>query len=256
MNDFAPELGPAGDPVVLLVEDDGHVRELVRDALGVSGFTVRTASTGRGALECADGERPDIVVLDADLPDLDGFAVARRLGHAGDRPPVLFLTGPDTGADRLAGLTAGGDDHVPKPFSLEEVVLRIRAVLRRTSPRKAPPDDALLRYADLELDEEAHAVRRAGRPIHLSPTQFCLLRYLMVNAGRVVSKAQILDRVWHYGFEGDGRIVESYISYLRRKVDAEGPPLIHTSRGAGYCLRRPGRADHTPPGPSRMTRRG
>lgn len=149
---------------------------------------------------------------------------------------MLFLTAKDAVSDRIAGLTAGGDDYVTKPFSLEEVVLRLRAILRRMRPAQEQADDGVLRYADLELDEQARTVRRAGRPIHLSPTEFSLLRYLMINAERVVSKAQILDRVWDYDFEGESRIVESYISYLRRKIDADGPPLIHTLRGVGYWL--------------------
>jgi two-component system OmpR family response regulator len=183
---------------------------------------------------------PDIVVLDVMLPDLDGFEVARTLRAMHHHLPVLFLTARDAVEDRIAGLTVGGDDYVTKPFSLEEVVLRLRAILRRTRAegervRPAPS----LRYADLVLDEDAHEVYRADRPIRLSPTEFNLLRYLMVNAEKVVSKAQILDRVWHYDFGGDGRIVESYISYLRRKIDVRGPSLIHTVRGVGYSLRLP-----------------
>jgi two-component system OmpR family response regulator len=184
--------------------------------------------------------RPDIVVLDVMLPDFDGFEVARMLRGVQERLPVLFLTARDGVADRIAGLTVGGDDYVTKPFSLEEVVLRLRAILRRTRDGQRPgPTPGLLSYADLVLDEDAHQVSRAGRPVRLSPTEFNLLRYLMVNAEKVVSKAQILDRVWHYDFGGDGRIVESYISYLRRKIDAEGAPLIHTVRGVGYSLRLP-----------------
>ncbi|MEV4477580.1 response regulator transcription factor [Nonomuraea sp. NPDC049504] len=224
-------------PVVLVVDDERNIRELLLDALELNGFRVRTAASGSQALLSVGRQRPDLILLDVMLPDLDGFAVAQRLRPDGGGPPVLFLTARDTVADRIAGLTAGGDDYVTKPFSLEEVVLRIRAILRRTGAREAPCDDGLLRYADLELDEETHAVRRSGRHIHLSPTEFALLRYLMINAERVVSKPQILDRVWCHGFGADSRIVESYISYLRRKIDAEGRPLIHTLRGVGYSLR-------------------
>jgi two-component system, OmpR family, response regulator len=174
------------------------------------------------------------------LPDIDGFSLARSLRTVHDRLPVLFLTARGAVEDRIAGLTAGGDDYVTKPFSLEEVVLRLWAILRRTGGgTDVPQDDGIVRYADLVLDEDAHEVRRAGRLVQLSPTEFNLLRYLMVNAERVVSKPQILDRVWSYGFGGDGRIVESYISYLRRKIDSVEPPLIHTIRGIGYSLRLP-----------------
>jgi two-component system, OmpR family, response regulator len=224
-------------PVVLVVDDEPNIRELLFDALELNGFRVRTAATGTQALASVGRERPDLILLDVMLPDLDGFAVAQRLRQDGGGPPVLFLTARDTVADRIAGLSAGGDDYVTKPFSLEEVVLRIRAILRRTGPREEACDDGLLRYADLEMDEETHVVRRAGRRVHLSPTEFGLLRYLMINAERVISKSQILDRVWDHGFGTDSRIVESYISYLRRKIDAEGPPLIHTLRGVGYSLR-------------------
>ncbi|TDC03560.1 response regulator transcription factor [Nonomuraea longispora] len=233
----APSPRPADDPVVLVVDDEPNIRELLQDALELNGFAVRTAASGTQALVRVGEERPDLIVLDVMLPDLNGFAVAQRLRPDGGGPPVLFLTARDTVADRIAGLTVGGDDYVTKPFSLEEVVLRIRAILRRTSPREQAHDDGLLRYADLELDEETHVVRRAGRHVHLSPTEFALLRYLMINAERVVSKPQILDRVWDHGFGTDSRIVESYISYLRRKIDVVGPPLIHTLRGVGYSLR-------------------
>ncbi|MFI9596077.1 response regulator transcription factor [Nonomuraea sp. NPDC052265] len=221
---------------VLVVDDEPNIRELLSEALELNGFAVRTASDGRRALEEVARERPDILVLDVMMPGMDGFAVARRLRETGDSPLVLFLTAKDAVSDRIAGLTAGGDDYVTKPFSLEEVVLRLRAIMRRMRPAADQLDDGVLRYADLELDEQAHTVRRAGRPIHLSPTEFSLLRYLMINAERVVSKAQILDRVWDFDFDGESRIVESYISYLRRKIDADGPPLIHTLRGVGYRL--------------------
>ncbi|MEU6716559.1 response regulator transcription factor [Nonomuraea sp. NPDC046802] len=221
---------------VLVVDDEPNIRELLSEALELNGFAVRTASDGRQALEEVARERPDIIVLDVMMPGMDGFAVARRLREAGDSPLVLFLTAKDAVSDRIAGLTAGGDDYVTKPFSLEEVVLRLRAIMRRMRPAEEQFDDGVLRYADLELDGQAHIVRRAGRPIHLSPTEFSLLEYLMINAERVVSKAQILDRVWDFDFDGESRIVESYISYLRRKIDVEGQPLIHTLRGVGYRL--------------------
>ncbi|HET9138045.1 response regulator transcription factor [Actinophytocola sp.] len=224
--------------MVLVVDDEPNILELLSAALRLSGFGVVSADSGAAAVAAAREHRPDIVVLDVMLPDIDGFEVARKLRGTDEALPVLFLTARDGVADRIAGLTAGGDDYVTKPFSLEELVLRLRAILRRTrSPR---PDAAgLLSYADLMLDEDAHQVTRAGRPVALSPTEFNLLRYLMVNAEKVVSKAQILDRVWQYDFSGDGRIVESYISYLRRKIDTGRRPLIHTVRGVGYSLRAP-----------------
>lgn len=225
---------------VLVVDDEPNILELLSAALRLSGFTVRAAPTAADALRAARGARPDIVVLDVMLPDLDGFSLARQLRGEHDGLPVLFLTARDAVQDRIAGLTAGGDDYVSKPFSLEEVVLRLRAILRRTRDADDIDTDGRLRFADLVLDEEAHEVRRDRRLIALSPTEFNLLRYLMVNAGKVVSKAQILDRVWHYDFGGDARIVESYISYLRRKVDGDGVPLIHTVRGVGYSLRHGG----------------
>jgi two-component system OmpR family response regulator len=227
------------DPaLVLVVDDEPNILELLSAALRLSGFAVISADTGAAAVSAAREHRPDIVVLDVMLPDFDGFEVARMLRGVHERLPVLFLTAKDAVEDRIAGLTVGGDDYVTKPFSLEEVVLRLRAILRRTlDGQRDGPAPGLLSYADLVLDEDAHQVSRAGRHVQLSPTEFNLLRYLMVNAEKVVSKAQILDRVWHYDFGGDGRIVESYISYLRRKIDATKPPLIHTVRGVGYSLR-------------------
>jgi two-component system, OmpR family, response regulator len=229
-----------GEATVLVVDDEPNILELLSAALRLSGFSVHAADCGADALATVRRVRPDIVVLDVMLPDTDGFSLARSLRTVHDQLPVLFLTARDAVEDRIAGLTAGGDDYVTKPFSLEEVVLRLRAILRRTSGgADVPPDDSTVRYADLVLDEDAHEVRRAGRLVPLSPTEFNLLRYLMVNSERVVSKSQILDRVWSYDFGGDGRIVESYISYLRRKIDSVGPPLIHTIRGVGYSLRLP-----------------
>jgi two-component system OmpR family response regulator len=224
---------------VLVVDDEPSICALLTATLRLVDFQVAVAEDGTTALKAAADFEPDIVVLDVMLPDLDGFEVARRLRAEGRAVPVLFLTARDAVEDRISGLTAGGDDYVTKPFSLEEVVLRIRAILRRCQADPAPDQSAVLRYADLELDEDAHEVRRSGRRIELSPTEFKLLRYLLTNAGRVVSKAQILDRVWSYDFGGEGRIVESYVYYLRRKIDSPGPPLIHTVRGVGYALRLP-----------------
>ncbi|HEX3787968.1 MAG TPA: response regulator transcription factor [Pseudonocardiaceae bacterium] len=222
---------------VLVVDDEPNILDLLAAALRLSGFDVHTAASGAQAMTAAAAAAPDIVVLDVMLPDTDGFSLARRLRTEHESVPVLFLTARDSVEDRIAGLTVGGDDYVTKPFSLEEVVLRLRAILRRTQARADELVDARLGYADLSLDEDAHEVRRGGRLVELSPTEFNLLRYLMVNAERVVSKAQILDRVWNYEYGGDSRIVESYISYLRKKVDARDQPLIHTVRGVGYTMR-------------------
>ncbi|MER7440640.1 MULTISPECIES: response regulator transcription factor [Micromonospora] len=222
---------------LLVVEDDPNILELLSASLRFAGFDVATATSGSTALTAAKDHRPDLVVLDVMLPDLDGFEVIRMLREAGTRTPVVFLTARDATDDKIRGLTLGGDDYVTKPFSLEELTARIRAVLRRTSSGEQPP--SRLTFADLELDEETHEVYRAGQRVQLSPTEFKLLRYLMLNANRVLSKAQILDHVWNYDFRGDDNIVESYISYLRRKVDTTQPRLIHTLRGVGYVLRKP-----------------
>jgi two-component system OmpR family response regulator len=225
---------------VLVVDDEPNILALLSASLRLSGFEVHGADSAAGALNTAAQIRPDIVVLDVMLPDCDGFTLARRLRAQHDALPVLFLTARDGVDDRIAGLTAGGDDYVTKPFSLEELVLRLRAILRRTQPaRDGETSTTMMTYADLVLDEEAHEVRRAGQLVQLSPTEFNLLRYLMLNAGKVVSKTQILERVWNYDFGGDSRIVESYISYLRRKIDQSNLPLIHTIRGVGYTLRLP-----------------
>jgi two-component system OmpR family response regulator len=231
---------------VVVVDDEPSLRDLLVASLRFAGFDVATASSGHDALEVIAQVEPDLVVLDVMLGDIDGFEVTRRLRERGIRVPVLFLTARDDVASTVAGLTVGGDDYVTKPFSLEELVARIRAVLRRT--HEADDDSAVLRYADLEIDSDAREVRRAGRLIELSPTEFELLRYLTANAGRVLSRAQILDHVWDYDWRGEPTIVESYISYLRRKVDAADPassdgaapvPLIHTRRGLGYVLKTP-----------------
>ncbi|ROT32272.1 response regulator transcription factor [Micromonospora sp. HM5-17] len=222
---------------LLVVEDDPNILELLSASLRFAGFDVATATSGSAAVAAAKERRPDLVVLDVMLPDLDGFEVIRLLREGGTRTPVVFLTARDATDDKIRGLTLGGDDYVTKPFSLEELTARIRAVLRRTTTGEQTP--SRLTFADLELDEETHEVYRAGKRVQLSPTEFKLLRYLMLNANRVLSKAQILDHVWNYDFRGDDNIVESYISYLRRKIDTTQPRLIHTLRGVGYVLRKP-----------------
>jgi two-component system OmpR family response regulator len=221
---------------LLVVEDDPNILELLSASLRFAGFEVRAATNGSDALAAATERRPDLVVLDVMLPDVDGFDVIKRLRAEGDRVPVVFLTARDGTDDKIRGLTLGGDDYVTKPFSLEELTARIRAVLRRTNGESSTPK---LTFADLELDEETHEVHRGGSLVQLSPTEFKLLRYLMHNPNRVLSKAQILDHVWNYDFRGDDNIVESYISYLRRKVDNVQPRLIQTLRGVGYVLRKP-----------------
>jgi two-component system OmpR family response regulator len=222
---------------LLVVEDDANILELLSASLRFAGFDVSTATSGSAAVSAAKTANPDLVVLDVMLPDLDGFEVIRLMREGGARTPVVFLTARDGTDDKIRGLTLGGDDYVTKPFSLEELTARIRAVLRRTTAGDEAP--SRLTFADLELDEETHEVYRAGQRVQLSPTEFKLLRYLMLNANRVLSKAQILDHVWKYDFRGDDNIVESYISYLRRKVDNVQPRLIHTLRGVGYVLRKP-----------------
>ncbi|WP_194785864.1 response regulator transcription factor [Actinomyces haliotis] len=230
---------------LLVVDDEPNIRDLLASSLRFAGFEVSTAADGNAALHAAESDDPDLIVLDVMLPDMDGFTVARRLRERDVTTPILFLTARDDMADKVQGLTVGGDDYVTKPFGLEEVVARIRAILRRTHAVEGE-DDGVVRVGDLVLDEDAHEVHRAGVEVELSPTEFKLLRYLMLNAGRVVSKAQILDHVWEYDWNGDAAIVESYISYLRRKVDQiEGRdgetvvPLIQTRRGVGYMLREP-----------------
>ncbi len=221
---------------LLVVDDEPNIRELLSTSLRYAGFEVTAAANGREALDAAEEFQPDLAVLDVMLPDMDGFTVTRRLRAAGRHFPVVFLTARDGTEDKITGLTVGGDDYVTKPFSLDEVVARIRAVLRRTA--SLDDDAAVLRVGDLELDDDAHEVRRGGEVVELSPTEFKLLRYLMMNPNRVLSKAQILDHVWEYDFNGDASIVESYISYLRRKIDVGGrEKLIHTKRGVGYMLR-------------------
>ena len=228
---------PQTEARLLVVEDDPNILELLSASLRFAGFDVSTATSGSAAVNAAKDRRPDLVVLDVMLPDLDGFEVIRLMRESGTRTPVVFLTARDATDDKIRGLTLGGDDYVTKPFSLEELVARIRAILRRT--RESADRGARLVFSDLEMDDDLHQVRRAGRSIDLTATEYNLLRFLLANAPRVLTKSQILDRVWNYDFGGDGNVVETYISYLRKKIDREGPPLIHTVRGVGYCLRLP-----------------
>ncbi|HEY2427784.1 MAG TPA: response regulator transcription factor [Acidimicrobiales bacterium] len=227
-------------PRVLVVDDEEHITELIAMALGYNGFDVDRVASGRAALDAIGSRRPDLMVLDVMLPDLDGFEVARRLREsegAGTRVPIIFLTARDTTADKVQGLRLGSDDYVTKPFSIEELIERVKAVLRRAGV--GGPGERRLSYADLELDEDTRDVWRAGRLIELTPTEYKLLHYLLVNARRVLTRDQILESVWDYTFAGNASVLETYISYLRHKIDGEGTPLIHTVRGVGYSLRLP-----------------
>ena len=227
-------------PRVLVVDDEEHITELIAMALGFNGFEVQRVGSGRAALAAVDARRPDLILLDVMLPDLDGFEVARRLRRdegASTRVPVIFLTARDTTQDKVEGLRLGSDDYVTKPFSIEELIERVKAVLRRASG--TGPGEKKLTFADLELDEETRDVWRDGRLIELTPTEYKLLRYLLANARRVLTRDQILEAVWDYTFAGNASVLETYISYLRQKVDATDPPLIHTVRGVGYSLRLP-----------------
>jgi two-component system OmpR family response regulator len=223
---------------LLVVDDEPNIVDLLATSLRFAGFEVATARNGSEALRVAPEFRPDLLVLDVMMPGIDGFGVVRRLRQEGMTVPVVFLTARDATEDKITGLTLGGDDYVTKPFSLEEVVARIRAVLRRFRAIEQPHSTRLA-FADIELDEDTHEVWKAGELVPLSPTEFKLLRYFLQNSGRVLSKAQILDHVWHYDFNGDANVVESYVSYLRRKVDTTEPRLLHTLRGVGYVLRQP-----------------
>jgi two-component system OmpR family response regulator len=233
---------PAPEARLLVVDDEPSILELLSVTLRFAGFEVATATNGADALNTVREFAPDLLVLDVMMPGLDGFAVASTLRGRGDQVPVVFLTAKDATEDRVQGLTIGGDDYVTKPFSLEEVVARIRSVLRRTSGAAqpvAPAHDARLAYGDIVLDDDTHEVWEGDRPVDLSPTEFNLLRYFLQNPGRVLSKRQILEHVWNYDFGGDGNVVESYVSYLRKKVDLSEPRLLHTVRGVGYVLRQP-----------------
>jgi two-component system OmpR family response regulator len=235
-----PGSGPAAasEARLLVVDDEPNIRELLAASLRYAGFDVVVAADGSEALRAAARHDPDLVLLDVMMPGVDGFEVVRRMRGEGRDVPVLFLTARDSTHDKVTGLTLGGDDFVTKPFSLEEVVARIRALLRRAGNVAATASERLS-FGDIELDEDAHEVLKAGEPVNLSPTEFKLLRYFLLNPNRVLSKAQILDHVWHYDFNGDANVVESYVSYLRRKVDTTEPRLLHTVRGVGYALRRP-----------------
>ena len=238
MREQAPELRRAdGSPIrVLVVDDEATLADLLSMALRYEGWDIRTAGDGGTAVRVFRDFRPDAVVLDVMLPDLDGLEVLRRLRAEASDVPVLFLTARDAVEDRIAGLTAGGDDYVTKPFSLEELVARLRGLLRRSGMTAARQDSQLV-VGDLVLDEDSHEVRRGDDLLELTATEFELLRYLMRNPRRVLSKAQILDRVWHYDFGGQSNVVELYVSYLRKKIDAGRAPMIHTVRGAGYVLK-------------------
>jgi two-component system, OmpR family, response regulator len=234
-----PSLAHAdGSPVrAVVVDDENSLTELLAMALRYEGWDVKVASDGQRALSVIREYEPDVVVLDIMLPDIDGLTVLSRLRADGNQVPILFLTAKDSVDDRIAGLTVGGDDYVTKPFSLEELVARLRALIRRSSITLAASPDSRIVVGDLELDEESYEVRRAGTPVELTATEFELLRFLMRNPRRVLSKAQILDRVWSYDFGGRSSVVELYISYLRKKIDSLGPSMIHTVRGVGYMIK-------------------
>jgi two-component system OmpR family response regulator len=222
---------------VLVVDDEPNIVDVISMALRFEGFSVESAGSGADAIAAVAASKPQVMVLDVMLPDIDGFEVARRLAGARAGVPILFLTARDATEDIVHGLTLGGDDYMTKPFSLEELVARIRTILRRRGLTE--PESATLVFADVELDEDTREVSRAGRPIELTATEFRLLRYLMLNPRRVLTRAQLLDHVWQYDFGGDARVLETYISYLRKKIDVEQPALIHTVRGVGYSLRLP-----------------
>jgi two-component system OmpR family response regulator len=238
MNDLHDQPPPASSSApplrALVVDDERHISDLLATALRYEGFETTICDRGGVVVEVAVDLRPDVILLDVMLPDLDGFEVARRLRQLDHRVPILFLTARDAPADAIKGLTVGGDDYIRKPFSLEEVIARVRSVLRRGA---ALDDRATLRFADVELDLDAHEVRRGGVLIELTPTEFSLLRLFLENPRRVLSRPQILDRVWRYDFEGNGNVVDLYVGYLRRKLDALGPPILRTVRGVGYVLR-------------------
>ena len=222
---------------ILVVDDEPNILDVLTMALRFQGFEVETAATGEQALSAAASFKPQLMVLDIMLPDMEGFEVARRLGAQRAQVPIVFLTARDATEDKIRGLSIGGDDYVTKPFSLEELIARIRTVLRRTGQAEA--DSSVLSFADLELDDDTREVHRAGVPVELTATEYRLLRYLMLNPRRVLTRDQILNHVWDYDFGGDARVLETYVSYLRKKLDVHGPPLIHTVRSVGYALRAP-----------------
>ena len=223
---------------VLVVDDEQNISDLIKVSLKFQGFEVETADNGDDAVALARSFRPDAFILDVRMPGMDGFTLLSRLRAEGHEAPALFLTAKDGVEDRIHGLTIGADDYVTKPFSLEEVITRLRVILRRVAPEESE-GSPLISYADITLNDDMHEVTKAGEVVDLSPTEFKLLRYLLVNAEVVLSKAKILDHVWNYDFGGDGNVVESYVSYLRRKIDTAEPRLIHTVRGVGYVLRLP-----------------
>ena len=222
---------------ILVVDDEPNIVDVISMALRYEGFEVDSAGNGADAIAAVANVRPQLAILDVMLPDFDGFEVARRLAAAHVEVPIIFLTARDSTEDKVHGLTVGGDDYVTKPFSLEELVARIRTILRRAGLSEEA--SSRLVFADLELDEDVHEVTRGGRPVELTATEFRLLRYLMLNPRRVLTRSQLLDHVWNYDFGGDARVLETYISYLRKKVEIAGPRLIHTVRGVGYALRLP-----------------
>jgi two-component system, OmpR family, response regulator len=222
---------------VLVVDDEPNIVDVISMALRFQGFEVESAGTGSAAIAAVSEHRPHLIVLDVMLPDMEGFEVARRLGARHARVPIIFLTARDATEDKIRGLTLGGDDYVTKPFSLEELVARIRSILRRTGAAEA--ESSRLTFEDLELDEDTREVARAGHQVDLTATEYRLLRYFLLNPRRVLTRAQLLEHVWDYDFGGDARVLETYVSYLRKKLDIHGPPLIHTVRGVGYALRRP-----------------
>jgi two-component system, OmpR family, response regulator len=228
---------PSSEQRILVVDDEPNIVEVVTMALRFQGFAVEGAGSGREAIAAASAFKPHLIVLDVMLPDMEGFDVARRLGAQRASIPIIFLTARDSTEDKVRGLSGGGDDYMTKPFSLEELVARIRTILRRTGAASA--DSAQLTFADVELDDDSREVTRAGTPVELTATEYRLLRYLMLNPRRVMTRAELLDHVWEYDFGGDGRVLETYISYLRKKLDAHGPPLIRTVRGVGYGLQAP-----------------
>lgn len=233
---------PHNDPVkVLVVDDEANIVELLTVSLKFQGFDVRSANSGTDALRVAREFRPDAYILDVMMPGMDGYELLQKLRSEGLEGPVLYLTAKDGVESRIHGLTIGADDYITKPFSLEEVITRLRVVLRRGNVQEDPNEESSITYADLTLNDDTHEVTKGGELIELSPTEFNLLRFLMLNKEVVLSKAKILDNVWHYDFGGDGNVVESYISYLRRKIDTGDMPLIHTVRGVGYVLRKPRR---------------
>ena len=240
--DKHPAAQPAADARsyrVLVVDDEPNIVEVIAMALRFQGFIVERAGSGREALAAVSSFKPHLMILDVMLPDMEGFEVASRLGAQRAGVPIIFLTARDTTEDKVRGLSGGGDDYMTKPFSLEELVARIRTILRRSG--QASAESGRLSFEDLEMDEESREVTRAGEPIALTATEYRLLRYLMLNPRRVLTRAQLLDHVWNYDFGGDGRVLETYISYLRKKLDAHGPPLIRTVRGVGYALQAPRR---------------